>query len=77
MVSLSLPGYPTPLDSRVVRDFLWFEGGLTAHMIHQIASTKEFKDDFPFNLDQNSGKPIGISQSTPFFQTGLKVTSDM
>ncbi|KAF8179707.1 aryl-alcohol oxidase [Mycena galopus ATCC 62051] len=28
---------------------------------HVIQTTKELPDDFPFNLDMNSGKPLGIS----------------
>jgi hypothetical protein len=27
-----------------------------------IAATKELPDEFPFNLDMNSGKPLGVGK---------------
>ncbi|KAJ6480398.1 aryl-alcohol oxidase [Mycena sanguinolenta] len=42
MVSISLPGYPHPFDSRIVE------------------TTQELSEDWPFNLDMNSGSMLGI-----------------
>ncbi|KAF7375489.1 Choline dehydrogenase, mitochondrial [Mycena sanguinolenta] len=42
MVSISLPGYPHPFDSRIIE------------------TTKELSEDWPFNLDMNSGYMLGI-----------------
>ncbi|KAF7375580.1 Choline dehydrogenase, mitochondrial [Mycena sanguinolenta] len=42
MVSISLPGYPHPFDSRVIE------------------TTQELSEDWPFNLDMNSGSMLGI-----------------
>ena len=42
--SVSLAGFPTPIDGRVIN------------------TTKQLAGDFPFNLDQNSGSPLGVGQ---------------
>lgn len=41
-VAVSLPGFPTPIDQRVIQ------------------ATSEAGPDFKFNLDINSGKPLGL-----------------
>lgn len=42
--AVSLSGFPTPIDLRVVN------------------ATRELGGDFHFNLDMNSGKPLGVGE---------------
>ncbi|KAH9475797.1 Pyranose dehydrogenase 1 [Psilocybe cubensis] len=51
--SVSLSGFPRPIDSRV------------------IATTQQL-DEFPFNLDMNSGNPLGIGELDPEYGKGWK-----
>jgi hypothetical protein len=44
--SVSLAGFPHPIDSRVIR------------------TTEELSDEFPFNLDMNSGDHIGVGTTS-------------
>jgi hypothetical protein len=45
--SVSLAGFPSPIDSRVIE------------------TTTQLADQYPFNLDTNSGHPLGIGSQDP------------
>ncbi|KAK7006418.1 GMC oxidoreductase [Favolaschia claudopus] len=55
--SVSLPGFPTSIDSRI------FE------------TTAELPREFPFNLDMNSGYPIGIGWEAQTVKNGSRSSS--
>ncbi|KAF7351662.1 Choline dehydrogenase, mitochondrial [Mycena sanguinolenta] len=60
--------WTAPNDNHTTRRFTarraWFPsvfpGSHTLFDNAVIATTQEFPDDFPFNLDQNSGRPLGL-----------------
>jgi len=50
--SVSLPGFPLPIDSRIIK------------------TTQQLPDIFPFNLDINSGMPLGVGWATATIKKG-------
>ncbi|KAF9257052.1 aryl-alcohol-oxidase from pleurotus Eryingii [Marasmius fiardii PR-910] len=53
----SLPGFPTPIDARVLR------------------TTQELPEEFPFNMDYNSGFHLGIGWSIATIRHGERSSS--
>lgn len=54
--SVSLAGFPHPIDSRIIR------------------TTEELPEEFPFNLDMNSGNHIGVGMSFHHYTSNRIVT---
>ncbi|KAG6916148.1 hypothetical protein DXG01_008299 [Tephrocybe rancida] len=56
-VAVSLPGFPTPIDQRVIE------------------ATTQAGDDFKFNLDFNSGKPLGLGWAQTTINDAVRSSS--
>ncbi|KIJ50047.1 GMC oxidoreductase [Sphaerobolus stellatus SS14] len=54
---VSLNGFPSPADSRVIQ------------------TTQQLPNDFPFNLDMNSGKPLGLGWVQSTIENGKRSSS--